>query len=77
MLYPSAFLQKVLIRNKKFDTTAADDNHDNTRENDVDGDMIPMFQISIASDSCADPEGLTGGPDPPPPLEKSQKYRVF
>ena len=27
------------------------------------------------SHPCADPEGGTGGPDPPP--EKSQKYRVY
>ena len=32
--------------------------------------IVPLFY------TCADPEEGTGGPDPPLPPEKSQKYRV-
>ena len=34
-----------------------------------------LFLLKIRKEACADPEGGTGGPGPPPP-EKSQKYRV-
>ena len=35
-----------------------------------------VLQVCYNAFTCADPEGATGGPDPPPFPEKSQKYSV-